>query len=81
MPQFLFKTAHFPNCPITGWNIATYIPFNLIALYQCDSFINQFLPDLFTVIDALYYVGALEKKFNYNDADALIGLAYALIYN
>ena len=57
------------------------VQLNVLEGFDNDSFINKFLPDIFTVIDALYPIGALEKKFNYNDADALIDLANALIYN
>ena len=57
------------------------VQLNILDGFDNDSFISQFLPDLFTVIDALYPIGALEKTFNYNDADALIDLAYALIFN
>lgn len=57
------------------------VQLNILDGFDNDSFINQFLPDIFNVIDALYPIGALEKRFDYNDADALINLADALIFN
>ena len=57
------------------------VQLNILDGFDNDSFIDQFLPDMYAVIDALYPIGALEKTFNYNDADALIDLAYALIFN
>ena len=57
------------------------VQLNILDGFDNDSFVNQFLPDMFNVIDALYPIGALEKRFDYNDADALIDLADALIFN
>ena len=57
------------------------VQLNILDGFDNDSFIDQFLPDLFNVIDALYPIGALEKTFEYTDADALIALAEALIFN
>ncbi len=54
---------------------------NILDGVDTDKFINQFLPDMFNIVDALAPLGALEKRFEYNDADLLIDLLYAIIFN
>lgn len=71
--------------PIANGLIKTYtverVQLNILDGVDNDAFVNKFLPDMFQIMDALYPIGALEKQFNYNDADLLIDLFASIVYN
>ena len=53
---------------------------NILENVQNDEFIHVFLPDVYTVINALDQLGILNKDLNYKDADAILALARSIIY-
>ena len=57
------------------------VQINILDGVDNTTFVEQFLPDIFKVINAAYPLGILEKKLVYTDADALIALAQAVIFN
>lgn len=56
------------------------VTLNILENVQNDEFIHVFLPDVYTVINALDQLGILNKDLNYKDADAILALARSIIY-
>lgn len=56
------------------------VTLNILENVQNDEFIHVFLPDVYTVINALNQLGILNKDLNYKDADAILALARSIIY-
>lgn len=56
------------------------VTLNILENVQNDEFIHVFLPDVYTVINALDQLGILNKDLNYKDADAILELARSIIY-
>ena len=56
------------------------VTLNILENVQNDVFIHVFLPDVYTVINALDQLGILNKDLNYKDADAILALARSIIY-
>lgn len=56
------------------------VTLNILENVQNDEFIYVFLPDVYTVINALDQLGILNKDLNYKDADAILALARSIIY-
>lgn len=57
------------------------VQLNILDGVDNEQFVNQFLPDMFNIIDALAPLGALENRFEYTDIDLIIDLLYSIVYN